>query len=444
MDIEIAFNLFMIVFLIAATAFFVGSEFAVVKVRSSRLDQLIAEGNQSAVLAKKVTSDLDYYLSACQLGITVTALGLGFLGKPTVELLLYPVFQQYDLPASVISVLSFLLAFSLVTFLHVVVGELAPKTLAIQFAERMTLLLSRPLYWFGKIMFPFIWFLNGSGRLLLSLFGVKPAGHDTAHSEEELKILMAQSFKSGELNQTEIAFMHNIFAFDEHVARDLMVPRTKMETIDIATTHEEMLQEFEEHQFTRYAITEDYDKDKIIGYINAKEILLEIAAETLQDFASYVKPLPVVSETTQLDKTFATMKANHAHMVLVVDEYGGTAGMLTLEDVLEEIVGEIRDEFDTDEVDDIHEIGPRQYEVDGRVLLSDLTERFSIHFEESEDIETIAGWIHARSLDVQQGDSFSEHNFQLRVIEFEQNHVERVLLTLPDLPETSNSLSEEE
>ena len=131
-------------------------------------------------------------------------------------------------------------------------------------------------------------------------------------------------------------------------------------------------------------------------------------------------------------------------MVLVVDEYGGTAGMLTLEDVLEEIVGESRDEFDTDEVDDIHEIGPRQYEVDGRVLLSDLTERFSIPFEESEDIETIAGWIHARSLDVQQGDSFSEHNFQLRVIEFEQNHVERVLLTLPDLPETSNSLSEEE
>lgn len=425
----------MIAFLIAATAFFVGSEFAVVKVRSSRLDQLIAEGNKSAVLAKKVTSDLDYYLSACQLGITVTALGLGFLGKPTVELLLYPVLQEFDLPQSFISIFSFVLAFSLVTFLHVVVGELAPKTLAIQFAERMTLLLSRPLYWFGKVMFPLIWLLNGSGRLLLSLFGVKPAGHDVAHSEEELKILMAQSFKSGELNQTELAFMQNIFAFDEHIARDLMVPRTKMETIDITTTHQEMLNEFEEHQFTRYAITEEYDKDKIIGYVNAKEILLEIAAGTLQDFASYVKPLPVVSENTPLDKTFATMKANHAHMVLVVDEYGGTAGMLTLEDVLEEIVGEIRDEFDADEVDDIQEVGPSQYEVDGRVLLLDLEERFSLRFEDSEDIETLAGWIQARSLEVKHDDVFEEDGFELRVIEFEQNHIERVLLTLKEKPQ---------
>lgn len=428
----------MIVFLIAATAFFVGSEFAVVKVRSSRLDQLIAEGNKNAVLAKKVTNDLDYYLSACQLGITVTALGLGFLGKPTVELLLYPVFQEFDLPASLVSVISFVLAFSLVTFLHVVVGELAPKTLAIQFAERMTLMLSRPLYWFGKVMFPLIWLLNGSGRLLLSLFGVKPAGHDAAHSEEELKILMAQSFKSGELNQTELAFMHNIFAFDEHIARDLMVPRTKMETIDISTSHEEMLQEFEEHQFTRYAITEDFDKDKIIGYVNAKEILLEIAAGTLQDFSAYVKTLPVVSENTPLDKTFGTMKANRAHMVLVVDEYGGTAGMLTLEDVLEEIVGEIRDEFDADEVDDIHQTAPFQYEVDGRVLLSELSERFSLHFKDSEDIETIAGWIQARSLDVQDADLFTEEGFDLQVIEFENNHIERVLLTIHERPEQTN------
>lgn len=428
----------MIVFLIAATAFFVGSEFAVVKVRSSRLDQLIAEGNKNAVLAKKITNDLDYYLSACQLGITVTALGLGFLGKPTVELLLYPVFQEFDLPASLISVISFVLAFSLVTFLHVVVGELAPKTLAIQFAERMTLMLSRPLYWFGKVMFPLIWLLNGSGRLVLSLFGVKPAGHDAAHSEEELKILMAQSFKSGELNQTELAFMHNIFAFDEHIARDLMVPRTKMETIDISTSHDEMLQEFEEHQFTRYAITEDFDKDKIIGYVNAKEILLEIAAGTLQDFSAYVKMLPVVSENTPLDKTFGTMKANRAHMVLVVDEYGGTAGMLTLEDVLEEIVGEIRDEFDADEVDDIHQTAPFQYEVDGRVLLADLSERFSLHFKDSEDIETIAGWIQARSLDVQDADLFTEEGFDLQVIEFENNHIERVLLTIHERPEQTN------
>ncbi|GAE08885.1 magnesium and cobalt efflux protein CorC [Paenibacillus sp. JCM 10914] len=205
MDIITIMNLIILAILIALTAFFVASEFAVVKIRMSRIDQLIAEGNKKAVMAKKVASDLDYYLSACQLGITVTALGLGAIGKPAVERLMYPVFEWLNVSQSTSSIASYAIAFILVTFLHVVVGEMAPKTLAIQFAEKMTMLLAAPLYWFGKIMYPFIWALNGTSRVLLRAFGVKPAGHEEIYSEDELRIIMTQSFQGGEINQTELA-----------------------------------------------------------------------------------------------------------------------------------------------------------------------------------------------------------------------------------------------
>ena len=195
MDIITFTNLTLLIILLILTAFFVGAEFAVVKLRMSRIEQLISEGNKKAITAKKVASDLDYYLSACQLGITITALGLGALGKPAVERLLYPVFDFLNISDALSSALSYAIAFILVTFLHVVLGEMAPKTLATQYAERMSLLLSPPLYWFGKIMNPFIWALNGTSRQFLRLFGVKPAGHEDTYSEDELKIIMAQSFQ---------------------------------------------------------------------------------------------------------------------------------------------------------------------------------------------------------------------------------------------------------
>ena len=231
----------MVVVLIALTAFFVGSEFAVVKVRMSRLDQLILEGNKKAVIAKKLVANLDYYLSACQLGITVTALGLGFLGEPTVERILHPLFEDLGMPQALSTVVSLVLALSIMTYLHVVVGELAPKTLAIQFAEKMTLALATPLYWFGKLMYPLIWTLNGSARILLRIFGVKPTDHEEAHSEDELRIIMAHSFKSGEINQTELSYVENIFNFDERVAKDIMHPRTQMVTLAQSMSADEIL-----------------------------------------------------------------------------------------------------------------------------------------------------------------------------------------------------------
>ncbi|WP_243138065.1 hemolysin family protein [Heliorestis acidaminivorans] len=225
-EFGVGFKLFLVFLLIAATAFFVAAEFAVVKVRASRIQQLINEGNKKALNAKKVISNLDEYLSACQLGITLTALGLGWLGKPAVAVLFYPLLERLQLTQSTISAISFVVGFSIISFLHVVVGELAPKTLAIQRAEKVTLWLSGPLILFYKALYPFIWVLNGSARILVRALGLRNISeHSESHSEEEIRMIMLQSHQSGEINQTELDFTNNVFLMTEKVVTEIMIPR---------------------------------------------------------------------------------------------------------------------------------------------------------------------------------------------------------------------------
>ncbi|WKA58049.1 hemolysin family protein [Planococcus shenhongbingii] len=423
-------NLALLVLLIALTAFFVGAEFAVVKVRISRIDQLIEEGNKKAVLVKKVVSDLDYYLSACQLGITVTALGLGWLGEPTIERLLHPLFEILGVPASVSLIISFVLAFSLVTFLHVVVGEMAPKSLALQFAERMTLSLAPPLYWFGKVMAPFIFILNGSARVFLRIFGVQQVKEDQAHSEEELKIIMAQSFQSGEINQTELSYMQNIFAFDERSAKDVMVPRTQIIAFPQDLNSEELLAELREHRYTRYPIANNGDKDDLIGFINAKEILTHYAVNGSVNMVDFMHELPYFHETTPLQTALMKMQKDRTHIALVIDEYGGTSGIITMEDILEEIVGEIRDEFDDEEEAEIIKESEDRYLINGRVLLKDLEERFNMEFEDSEDIDTIAGWIQHQLIEAETGDVVEKEGHRWSIIDMENHHILKVAVEI--------------
>jgi Hemolysins and related proteins containing CBS domains len=393
LDLSIAVNLFLVLVLIVMTAFFVGSEFAVIKVRMSRIDQLISEGNKKAVAAKKVVTDLDYYLSACQLGITVTALGLGALGEPTIEKILHPVFHDLGVSDAWATPISYALALLLMTFLHVVFGELAPKTMAIQFAERMTLMLSRPLVWFGKVLFPLIWLLNGSARLFLRIFGVQPAGHEQAHSEDELKIIMTQSFQSGEINQTELAYMQNIFDFDERVAKDIMVPRMQVVTVDARMNQDEILRIIDENRFTRYPVTKDGDKDKLIGFLNAKEWTTNLVLNRPMKLDDIIHELEAVHETAPLQHVLRMMQKKGTHIAMVIDEYGGTAGIITMEDILEEIVGEIRDEFDNDEVPDIVKIKDDEYLISGRVLLTEIEEQFGLRFDNRENVDTLGGWL---------------------------------------------------
>lgn len=428
MDIITILNLVLLAVLIGLTAFFVGSEFAVVKIRMSRLEQLVAEGNKKARIAQKISSNLDYYLSACQLGITVTALGLGALGKPTVERLLYPIFNYLEVSATAASTASYAIAFLLVTFLHVVIGEMMPKTLAIQFAEKMTLLLARPLYIFGKIMFPFIWTLNGTAGLLLKSFGVKPAKHEQAYSEDELKIVMAQSFEGGAINRNELSYMENVFTFDERAAEDIMVPRTGLITLDRDMSMQEIVQTMDEHNYTRYPVTDTGDKDNIIGFVSAKKMLPHIVAGRTRALDDFLHEIPSVFEETSLQDALVIMQNAHVHVALVTDEYGGTAGIITLEDILEEIVGEIRDEFDTDEVADIRKVGEKKYLINGRVLLEDLESRFGLTFNDHEHIDTIGGWIHFQLPDaVHKGVKIRKGKYSWTVIEVESHTIKQVL-----------------
>jgi len=429
LDIITILNIALLIILIALTAFFVASEFAVVKIRTSRVDQLVAEGNKKAVLAKKVVSDLDYYLSACQLGITVTALGLGALGKPTVERLLYPVFDYLNVSPSISSIASYAIAFILVTFLHVVIGEMAPKTLAIQFSEKLTLMLSPSLYWFGKIMYPFIWALNGTSRVLLRGFGVKPAKHDQAYSEDEIKIIMNQSYEGDENNKTKLSYLENVFVFDERDAKDIMVPRTELVTLNQDMTYDDIIPILDEHNYSRYPVIEDGDKDRIIGVVNVKKILPDMVAARSYQLSEFVREIPFVSEVTSIQDAMIKMQQERVHMAVVVDEYGGTSGIITMEDILEELVGEIRDEFDADEVADIQETGENQYLINGRVLLDEVERQFGLSFEGNEEMDTVAGWIqYQKGVGVEKGDTVEHGDYVWTVVDTENYHIKQVLL----------------
>ncbi|HWJ76616.1 MAG TPA: hemolysin family protein, partial [Niallia sp.] len=379
---------------------------------------------------KKVAGNLDYYLSACQLGITVTALGLGALGKPTVERLLYPLFDLMNVSNSVASVASYAISFILVTFLHVVLGEMAPKTLAIQFSEKLTLMLAPPLYWFGTIMKPFIWALNSAAQLVLRVMGIKSADHEQAYSEEELKIIMVESYQGGEIDQKELEYMENVFSFDERVAKDIMVPRTEFVTLNKDMTYNDIVKVLDENNYTRYPVTEDGDKDHIVGVVNVKKMLTNMVSGRDLKLEEFIWDLPVVLEVTSIQEALLKMQHERVHMLLVIDEYGGTSGILTMEDILEELVGEIRDEFDADEVADIREIENNQYFINGRVLLVELQDRFALQFEESEELDTIAGWIQFQLLDTANiGDQVEKGDYLWTITDMDNFQIKEVRLS---------------
>ncbi|MBS2967996.1 HlyC/CorC family transporter [Metabacillus sp. KIGAM252] len=421
-----AINLLMFVLLIALTGFFVATEFAIVKVRMSRIDQLIEEGRKGAIAAKKVVSHLDEYLSACQLGITVTALGLGWLGEPTFEILLHPLFEYFNVNDSMAHILTIGIAFALVTFLHVVIGELAPKTVAIQKAEAVALAFAKPIILFYRIMYPFIWFLNGSARFLVGLFGLKPASeHELAHSEEELRLLLSESYKSGEINKNELKYVNNIFEFDERVAKEIMVPRTEIVSISVDDSFDTIMETMIEENYTRYPVT-DGDKDNILGFINVKELLTAkvMNRELNKDLnlQSFINPVIRVIENIPIHDLLVKMQKERTHVAILMDEYGGTSGMVTAEDILEEIVGEIRDEFDEDEVAEIRKVGEQHYILDAKLLIEDVNDLLGTELE-NEEVDTIGGWFLTRNIDAKSGSEIEEEGYLFRVHEIEGHQI---------------------
>ncbi|WP_404408511.1 hemolysin family protein [Jeotgalibacillus malaysiensis] len=417
-------NLILVVVLLACTAFFVVSEFSIVKVRSTRIDQLLEEGHPKAANAKKVMDNLDEYLSACQLGITVSALALGWIGGPVIAAMIAPLFAGFDL--SWTPALSFVLAFSLITFLHVVIGELSPKIIAIQQAERITLMFASPLIWFYRILYPFIRFLNGSARLLTRMLGLKHASsNDAAHSEEELRMILSESLKSGEINQSEYKFVNKIFEFDERVAKEIMVPRTEIASVDSGLTLLEVFEVMKEEQYTRYPVTEDGDRDNIIGMINMKELMtafIENQENGKRTVSEFTHPIIQVIDSIPIHELLHKFQRDRMHMGILLDEYGGTSGLVTMEDIIEEIVGEIQDEFDADEIPDVQQINEHHFILDSKVLVQSVNELLNIDIDE-EDVDTIGGWFMTRNFNAEVGDEIYEQGHVFRVNDIEGYHI---------------------
>lgn len=445
--VELTIKLAIFATLILLSGFFVATEFAIVKVRTTRIEQLVEEGNKKAKTAKKVIDNLDEYLSACQLGITITSLGLGWLGEPTVQILLNPIFEIMGLPETVTKVVSFIIAFSIVTFLHVVAGELAPKTLAIQRAEWVTLNLSGALYMFYKVMYPFIHILNLSARGLARVFGIKPVtDSDDAHTEEELRMIMADSFKSGEINHSEYEYVNSIFEFSDRTAKEIMVPRTEITSIEKDLTIKEIFDVMGVEQYTRYPIT-DGDKDHVIGLVNLKHLLTAFIKDSTKgnkQVVDYMQPIIRVFETIPISDLLLKMQQERIHMAILMDEYGGTSGLVTIEDIIEEIVGDIQDEFDEDEIPEVQEISNGHYIIDAKMLIQEVNDLLGTHIND-EDIDTIGGWFLTQQFDAVEGDSFDFEGYEFKIKELDGHHILYIEVTkLPELDENEEQHQKEE
>lgn len=426
LETDLVVNLILVAVLVFLTAFFVATEFAIIKLRPSRVDQLVQEGRKGALAVQKVTSNLDGYLSACQLGITITALGIGALGEPTVEKILHPVFDDLGLSGEMSSFLSYLIAFVAMTYLHVVLGELAPKSVAINLAERIAFLTAKPIIWFHKVAYPFIWLLNGSANKLIRLFGMKPASeHEEAHTEEEIRIILSDSLESGNINKSEYGYVNNIFAFDDLLAREIMVPRTDMVCLYTNKSFEENLNTIRTEQYTRYPVVTD-SKDNVIGFINTKKLFIEyVTAPSAIDLRSLIRPILTVPEVMPVSELLRKMQQEQVHMAILLDEYGGTSGLITIEDILEEIVGEIRDEFDSDEPKPIEKIADDHYIVDGKVLLSDINDLLGTDIR-NEEVDSIGGWLYNQLSEFDPKSEITVDAYTFIVLEKENHRIRTV------------------
>ena len=394
MDItEVIIKLIIIVILVALNGFFVAAEFAIVKMRMSRLNSMIEAGNRRAVYAKPLGEHVGVSLSVTQLGITLASLGLGLLGEPTISHVLKPVFEIIGLSGALSTTISFIIAFSLVTAATIIIGELIPKNVAIQQVERVMLAVAIPLMFFQKIMYPSVWVLNKVAVFVASIFGVDISnnGDEVAHTEDEIRRLMEESHKQGYIDKTELDFVDNVFDFADRNVREIMIPRTDMVCLYLEDSFEENIKVAMEEHLTRYPVCGE-DKDDIVGFLHIKDLMQSLYKRRRPILRKLVRRTLVVPETMKISMLLKMMQKQRSQLAIVVDEYGGTAGMVTIEDVIEEIVGEIQDEFDQ-ERPSIEKRSDLIYSIDAMLLLEEVSDIFEMEIE-ADNIDTIGGWLY--------------------------------------------------
>ncbi|MDL0109110.1 hemolysin family protein [Campylobacter felis] len=382
--------IFVALALVFLNGFFVLSEFSIVKVRRSKLEEMVREKKPNAKKALDVTSKLDTYLSACQLGITLSSLALGWIGEPAIAKMLEAPLLKLGLNAVLIHTIAFVIAFSIITLLHVVLGELVPKSIAIAIADKAVLWVARPLHWFWILFLPCIKIFDILATLTLKIFGIKPAKeHELTHSEEEIKIIASESQKGGVLDEFETEIIRNAVDFSDTVAKEVMTPRKDMICLNKQKSYSENMQIICEHKHTRFPYI-DGSKDTILGMVHIRDIVQNELNAKSENLENFVKPLILVPENLSVSKVLVMMNKERSHTALVIDEYGGTAGLLTMEDIMEEIIGEIKSEH---EEDNYKKLADNIYEFQGRCDIEKVEELLLITYDEDLEQVTIGGYV---------------------------------------------------
>jgi CBS domain containing-hemolysin-like protein len=379
--------------LICINGFFVAAEFALVKVRASQLDIKAQKGSSRAKLAKSLLEKLDSYLSATQLGITLASLALGAIGEKTISSMLEGFFMKIGHPLSEISKhsISLPIALTFLTFFHVTLGEQIPKMIGIKYSMQTALIISWPLRIFYFICSPFIWFLNKTSNVVLRIIGVKAVGDEYFHSEEELRLILTESEEGGAIKPSENELIQNVFDFDDRIVKQVMVPQNRVIAIDVELGRNEVTKRVIEEGFSRLPIYLG-DIDNIIGIVHSKDLLKAIIDNKFRTLKEIMRPVHFIPESMKINELLRDFQKHHYQMAIVTNEFGSTAGLVTMEDIIEELVGEIQDEHD-EEKPNVEKINDNEFIVNAQATIKEVNDILPIALPENTQYETVSGYI---------------------------------------------------
>ncbi len=423
-------NIFLTFFLVFLNGFFVAAEFAIVKVRLSQI-QVKAGSSFSARVAESVVSNLDGYLAATQLGITLASLGLGWIGEGVVSEIIIASMNGLGLAVTDETAHAWALpiSFVLITVLHIVFGELAPKSLAIRYPTRTTMALAGPLKVFYLVFRPFIWALNGFANFILKTIGIQPAGHSEIHSEEELKLIVAESAEGGAIENSERELIQNVFDFDDRMVRQSLKPRNQISAISVNMPLPEAARKALDEGYSRYPVYEE-SMDKIIGFILTKDLLDILLHKPDKGMRDILRPMLFIPSNKKLAQVLQTFQKEHTQIAIVVNEFGGTVGILTLEDILEELVGEIQDEYDV-ELPIVEKIGEQTFRIQAQNPVDEINDFLPVPFQEGKTYITLAGLILESSDAIpKEEETLTIGSYQIKILKMNQSSPEIIEVTL--------------
>ena len=437
----VALSLFLVLFFLLMNAFFVAAEFSLVRVRKSQVEILVDEGRSGAKYTKLVADNVNAYLSACQLGITLASLALGWLGEPAVSQLIEGPLLAIGLPEAAIHGIAIAIGFVVITALHIVVGELIPKSLAIFSTERYALFTATPLVWFYRITYPIMWLFNSITNGVMKLLGHDIANEHEVYTDAEIKLLIDESTESGLIDPEQNEYVDNILDLGDKDAEAIMTPRTNVICLDLEDSLEENLALIMQYKYTRYPVCRG-NKDRIVGFVHVKDLYTLPPDSTMEDLR--IRTIQAVPEGIPIAKLLQILQAKHTKIAVVIDEHGGTSGIVTMSDIMEQIVGRIDDEYAHGGSEDVVRLDDGSYLVDGSMAIDEVEELIGFEPEEASECETTGGLLLSLFDRIpEEGDSVTiEHDDRkatFTVVDMDRHRIDKVRVVLEQKPEAEGS-----